>query len=622
MRRHFRNGWSAAAACMLAIAHQRTPMTRWAFLIALVLLWAGAGFVGWYGWPWAPTHPIPWHEAVYRTISALSMSDDYTPKNEGALNIARFAGVAFPVFSLVFAFWGQLGRSIAHGLFSFARNHIVIAGAGPAAVFLAQDCRANRNGRDSVVLIGAGLPEDLSWALSRNGVYVINGSAVDRRTLTVARAHRGAHVVAFEDDDTANLQIEAAMRGLIGKAKRKTPISVHVATRSPMLLREARAMRASEQAKRGEARPSIESKPFSLEEIAARRLIQGQTIEILDVAKDLGQPRVHIVLFGFDEAAQAVAAHVFMSLWSAHFEAPRVTVLAPDPDACLAQFRSRHPQAFAHPQLWAADIKFLAFDMARDHIDHSMLQRIQVTEDRGQATAVVVSAGTDPDNIRLSLALKRACNEGLYWPAPIYMKESARSEFSAVYAKGDETPERDAYLLAFGGLQTTATRLDIIMGRVDQGAAIAHAHYQKGFAREGRVRMQDLQAVTREWGDVLETFRAANRAVADSAMVKVWDAGWRPMQGRQSGETEPEPAEGMGDLMARREHDRWMAERLMAGWRPVEEGGRRDNSLLIHDKLIPWDQLSEADKKNDDVQVRASIDIARAMHPRGFEARA
>lgn len=625
MRRHYRNSWSAMSAQMMSIAHTRAPMWRWLVVIVLVLVWAGAGFVGWYGEPWAPIdHPVPPHEAIYRTIGALSMSDTYVPENEGWLNVARFAGLGIPIVGLLFAFWGELGRSIANGLHALASDHIVIAGAGPAAVHLAQNCRAQK---DSVVLIGAGLPEDLAWSLQKGGVYVIDGAA-DRQTLKLARAHRAAHVVAFEDDDTLNLQIEASMRALVGDRTRGDAVAVHVGAHSAMLLREARAMRSTEQGrleadnnkksdKRHHEKLAIDSKPFSLDEIAARRLIQTQATELLDLASQLNQPRIHIVCFGFDESAQAVASHVFMSLWSARFEAPRVTVLSADPDDSRARFRARHPQALAYPDVWAADIAFHQFEVTRDHVDHALLAEIGAA--RGQATGVVVSAGKDPENIRLALALKRACNEGAIWPVPIFMKESTKSEFSSIYAKGDETAELDAYLLAFGALQSTATRRDIIEGRLDQGAAIAHAHYTLRAQLGHAPNQKELQAASRNWSDILETYRAANRAVSDASMVKMWDAGWRAMRGRERGDSAPTMPDEMMETMAQREHLRWMAERLMAGWRP---GSPRNNTLMIHDKLIPWDQLNENDKENDRVQVRAAMDIAKVMYPRGFEARA
>jgi hypothetical protein len=221
----------------------------------------------------------------------------------------------------------------------------------------------------------------------------------------------------------------------------------------------------------------------------------------------------------------------------------------------------------------------------------------------------------------MALALKRACNEGPYWPAPIFMKESTRSEFSQIYARGDDTAERDAYLLAFGALQFTATRRDVIQGWLDQGAAIAHARYLKQQEKEGAaLDLKDLQAASRGWGDVIETYRSANRAVADAAMVKMWDAGFMPAPDKTQRALNGSLVmpEHMIDDMAKAEHDRWIAERLLAGWRP---GDKRDNALLIHNKLIGWDALTDFDKENDRVQVRAAMDIARMMAPHGLMKR-
>ena len=47
------------------------------------------------------------------------------------------------------------------------------------------------------------------------------------------------------------------------------------------------------------------------------------------------------------------------------------------------------------------------------------------------------------------------------------------------------------------------------------------------------------------------------------------------------------------ERMARAEHDRWMAERLMSGWRPTADDEARNNDLMAHDKIVGWDQLNE-----------------------------
>ncbi|MBI3438282.1 MAG: NAD-binding protein [Proteobacteria bacterium] len=608
MARRYANSWSRAAARLTGVAHTQAPIFRWGVLIALVAVWIGLGLVFW-------LHLGVW-EALYRTIAAVSMSGDYFGVTNEQLNLVRFAALAVPIVGLLFAFSGALGQHLAQSFNLRASHHVVIAGDSPPALSLALDCRKSR---DAVILIAQDLPEDTQLGLRRKGVIVLEGDARHIETLRAARAHYAAHVVAFEPDDTVNLQIEAAVRRLVGNSKRRPPISVHVSTRSPMLLKEAREMRSAQMRQNKMQGSPVDPKPFSIEEMAARALIQRETGELLTVAQQLQSDRLHFVFFGFDQGAESVAERVLASLWSTQFAPPRLTVLVPDPVTAEAGFKARHREAFMHPELWAADVAFLPFNWDMAAIGPEILDAVE--QQRGRPTAAIVSTGSDPGNIHLGIALKRACNHGMRWPIPIFMRETSQSEFSQQYAHGDDTPDLDAYLQAFGAHQLIATRAKIIEGALDRGAAVAHEHYNKGLGQKDPMSMRELQAAMRDWGEVLETFRAANRAVADAAMTKVWDAGWRPAANGEKGDTAPTiPAELM-PRMAEREHDRWVAERLMAGWRPTTQGEKRNNDLMAHDKLASWSALTDDDKNNDVVQVRAALDIARVTHKEGFVAR-
>ena len=622
MARAYSNFWSSAAARLTIIAHGQAAAIRWGVLIFLVLVWFGLGMYFFL----LKDHNNPF-EAIYRTFGAVSMSDDYfeasAHSNVSAdeRNAVRFAALLVPVVGLLFAFSGALGRHLAQTFNLGAHRHVVIAGDSNAALSLALDCRLKK---DAVILIGQGLSADTALALRRDGVIVIEGDATRPEVLHSARAQHAAHVVAFEPDDTTNLQIEACVRRLLGGARRKPPIGVHVATRSPLLLREAREMRSAQMRKHEKTRkkpdetPPIDPKPFSLDEMAARALIQQEAAIMLDVASKLKTDRVHVVFFGFDEAAEALSERLLASLWSARFEPPRLTVLTPDAQATEGRFRARHREIFAHPALWSADMHFEEFDWNAASMGPEVLTDVEAKY--GKITAAVVSTGADPRNIHLSIGLKRVCDNRDRWPIPIFMKESAQSEFSKEYARGDDTPEFDAFLLAFGSHQQTSTRALILDGELDAGAAIAHEHYRRGVGAEA-MNMRELAAASREWGDVMETYRAANRAVSDSAPVKLWDIGLRPARKGEKGDTAPVVPADMSEKLARREHDRWVAERLLSGWRPTEQGEARDNEIMAHDKLVPWDALNDKDKTNDVVQVRAAINIARTMNKDGFVAR-
>ncbi len=609
MARRYANSWSRAAARLTGIAHTQAPIFRWGVLLILIAIWIGLGLVYW-------LHLGIW-EALYRSIAAVSMSGDYFGVTNEQLNLVRFAALAVPVVGLLFAFSGALGQHLAKTFNLRASKHIVIAGDSPPALSLALDCRKHH---DAVILIAQDLPEDAMLGLRRQGVIVLEGDARHVETLRSARAHHAAHVVAFEPDDTVNLQIEGAVRRLVGNSKRKPPISVHVSTRSPMLLKEAREMRSAQMRQDKMVGSPVDPKPFSIDEMAARALLQSETVEFLKVGHELKAERLHFVFFGFDEGAESVAERVLASLWSTNFQAPRLTILSPDPPSTEAGFKARHREAFVHPELWSADVAFLPFNWDMAAVGPDLLDMVE--QQRGKPTAAIVSMGSDPGNIHLGIALKRACNFGGRWPIPIFMRETSQSEFSRQYAHGDDTPELDAYLQAFGAHQMIATRARIIEGGLDQGAAVAHEYYNQGLTGRDPMSMRELQSAMRDWADVLETYRSANRAVADAALVKVWDAGWRPAVSGEKGNTAPTIPDDLMARLAEREHDRWVAERLMAGWRPTMQGEKRNNDLMAHDKLAPWSALNENDRTNDIVQVRAALDIARVMHRDGFVAHA
>jgi hypothetical protein len=159
----------------------------------------------------------------------------------------------------------------------------------------------------------------------------------------------------------------------------------------------------------------------------------------------------------------------------------------------------------------------------------------------------------------------------------------------------------------------------VLDGALDRGAAIAHRHYVAGLASRSERSMKDLQAAARGWDEVLETYRDANRSSADAAMVKLWDAGWRRAEREErDANTDPAVAEEMMQLMAKREHDRWMAERLLGGWRP---GEKRDNLQRVHPNLKQWESLTPSEQARDVDQVKAAIDIGRTMHRTGFMRR-
>lgn len=616
MRRRYGNSWARLAASLTLWAHARRPLLRWAVALSVAGLWLGCGLWGWLD------APVPLKDALYRTLAAVAVQDAFVEVTDWRLEVARYAGPAAPLVGLVFAYSGRLGRWAARAALHIGgARHVVIAGASPAALHLAHACRLRR---DCVALIAPQLPPETELALAQAGVLVIAGDPEAPAALRAGRAPAASHVVALTGSEAQNLRTEAALQVALDQRRgRRRPIS-HIELRTLALLREARDLRAAlerarkavapEARRRAAPRPLLDVRPFSLAEMAVRRLMISAAPRLLSHAEAAGHPRPHLVVIGFDATAQALAAWSLVCLISARFEAPRVTVLATDPALAEAQFDADYPEARRHA-LWRADIAFRRLDTERAVIGRELLDALEA--DRGPLTAIAVSSGAEEDNLRLALSLLRARGEdGPRAQTPVLLHEAAASEFTRLYA--DERLGAQG-LSVFGQVQQVAAPELVLDGWLDRNAALCHEAYVAFVEGDAQAAHAHLARSARGgWEQLAETYRDANRAVADHAMIKLWDCGWRRAERAERGGGEvamrPEEVEALAPI----EHLRWSAERLMAGWRPGEV---RDDRARIHPNLRPWSQLSETDRDKDRVMVRRAGELARYLYPRGLVRR-
>jgi hypothetical protein len=115
------------------------------------------------------------------------------------------------------------------------------------------------------------------------------------------------------------------------------------------------------------------------------------------------------------------------------------------------------------------------------------------------------------------------------------------------------------------------------------------------------------------WADLAEVLRESNRDQAAHVAVKLaaighvvgplvdWTAAGRSF------------ADADVETMARLEHERWVADRRRAGWRP----GARDPQRRTTPYLVPWQELSEDVREKDRLFVRA---LPRLLASVGLQA--
>lgn len=132
----------------------------------------------------------------------------------------------------------------------------------------------------------------------------------------------------------------------------------------------------------------------------------------------------------------------------------------------------------------------------------------------------------------------------------------------------------------------------------DLMAVSAHLTYLRNQRARG-VAWQSTPAMV-SWSELSEDLRAANRAQVRAIPDRLRQMGCTvvPAGNAEHGRI-PEP---VVDARAVDEHDRWMAEKVAAGW---TYGPERDDAHRLHPDLRPWADLSEADREKDRAAIRA-----------------
>ncbi len=121
----------------------------------------------------------------------------------------------------------------------------------------------------------------------------------------------------------------------------------------------------------------------------------------------------------------------------------------------------------------------------------------------------------------------------------------------------------------------------VVDGSLDVRAQKIHEAYVQ--EQVGQDKSFAKNPVLVPWKDLSESYRKANRSQADNIPVKCAQAALFDTP-------------GFLERLAEAEHRRWMADRILAGWRP---GDIRDNAKKIHPSIRPYADLTEAEKQKD-----------------------
>jgi voltage-gated potassium channel Kch len=483
------------------------------------------------------------------------------------------------------------------------KDHAVVCGLGTTGL---RSVRVLLDGGHAVTCLDTDASGDAADDARGEGALVLRRDATSVSALEAARIDRASIVVCTGPDDATNTRIASLAAGIVHTSPTGRNPSIHVDIRDPDLAQLLRAPLASVGAARLHffnaasvwARAMLDhpSGPFTaLAPLPRRIAVLGESSLAVAVVvgaarrrhrhatTDGNQERLTIVVVG------ATAAETCRSLRERYPALTRFCELRPVPHRLAA----------------AAPLDVAAVVGEADHLDAAY-------------------ACVDDQSANLALALD--AEQRLGDEAPVFLPANA-----AAAALGP-------LLIGVGrirpvALPEDADAFDLIHDSMRE--ELARAVHEAYLASHNSESESDLAPADRPWNALSEEFRRASRAHADG-VVEQLRAVWYEIEPQYDWDEDPPHLTANAiEAMAELEHARWCRERLAAGWR---HGVPKDYERRIHDLLVSWAQLENADKDTDRLMVsrRPEIlaaagfrlrydpireELARRLHERYVEAR-
>jgi hypothetical protein len=358
-------------------------------------------------------------------------------------------------------------------------------------------------------------------------------------------------------------------------------------------------------------------RPFNLDSQLAREIVDRH----LAVAKlDRGANRVAI--FGFDALGQALAFEIAQLFHFPDLARPRVTVIDQGAREKWDTYRARHPGVEGVAEFHVMELgewednpepilpslaliampdAALAFETARALRQMSVIAECQGALSRATDTAIMVIPPIGDDSS--------------------YPSSGGSAAFCAAL---DITVIPTDELINGMSVINRAERCDALARGIhfswlSPGAVGQSAGSEPAWAPS---------ALEAEWERLSDTLRDSNRYAARHLVVKLRSLGFVLVPagtGRSPAKFDLASVSAEdADRIGRMEHNRWVAEKTLAGYLPIPSSAAHKAdyraTYRLHPNLVPWEALSPEDRSKDlnvlrrldDVLRSASLTLSRA----------
>lgn len=595
--------------------------------------------------------------AVFVSVQLLFMNDSPGPDDNILIQMSRLSALS-TVFMLAYEAIRRLfADSIQRVMLQLNRQHVVICGLGQIGYHLVRDLRAateesgkKRPDLPKVVVVEPDRENHYLDAVRQLGATIVHGDAIDLQTLKGINAHKSRDVFFLTGKDEVNIEGACKLDDLI--AEKLLPVS-HTAPNLYVHLQHADLESVIENRRR-------------LSTASGRSRINAFNVidrSVRDVAGNLilpWRPRTtshvaHFVIVGFGEVGQRLALRLAEMAHFENYKRSRMTIVheASDHDS-VRRFQQTYPRMMPPEALadaWMPDaakddwsfgvsladrespqpsdcgIPFVvnggwtALD-ASPESDEFVERVVELAGSPGVRPFVFICKESDELNCSLAQKLRTELDQRLkvnggsdgrtlhyrdgLAPVPIFSYVPRRPILTRLVDSLD--------LFSFGASDVVCTYKELTRDlQQPLAAALAadfHRHYEKRRAVAAGEPLRDIKAPVFSTLSAWE--RQSNLSAAAHLNIKLAALGLKLVYRDDTSmpvdtvDITPDQREHV----ARMEHNRWLAERLLNGW----TFGERDNARKRRLSIVDWDNLKSDEPAKDFDQIDRIIEFC-SKHP-------
>lgn len=413
-------------------------------------------------------------------------------------------------------------------------------------------------------------------------------------------------------------------------------------------------------------REGVELKAFNVADRAVQDLFDEHLISRRPAGDEGDAAQVaHFVVMGFGPVAQRLAVHLAGQAHFENFRRSRMTIVHdPEEAHCVERFRSEYPALFPAQSLvsdagesltsyesetqknaWSPDPDLDHWGFGVDVADvqkptdkdrgvdfvcnggfvseaggplspHIVEHLVRLAHDPAVRPMVFLCGADDENNCsqgvrlreELDLRLKQRgqAQSGNGCSITVFPNVPARPMLTLLTSRAE--PQKED-MIPFGDAAASCTYDKLAADPIERIARAIHLDYFTQYAS------QDEKPV--DWEDLPVWERKSNIAAAMHINAKLRLLGLRLVPKGNSNTTNAElpTPESLSsadrEAIAKMEHNRWMAERLLLGWKL---GQRSEPENKRRHQFVPWEMLEDPNERNKDyTQLAAALRVCRVL---------